>query len=80
MVRLSIDFEFPSRAWWENGGQDLWDGIAEGFDGSYVVLDPSLAESWLAQARDIPGWDAGSEYAPHPVRLMPLDEDDEELL
>jgi hypothetical protein len=80
MVRLSIDFEFTSRTWWENGGQELWDGIAEGFDGSRVVLDPSLAESWLAQARDIPGWDAGTEYAPHPVRLMQLDEDDEELL
>jgi hypothetical protein len=80
MVRLSIDFEFTSRTWWENGGQELWDGIAEGFDGSHVVLDPSLAESWLAQARDISGWDAGTEYAPHPVRLMQLDEDDEELL
>ena len=80
MVRLSIDFEFPSRAWWENGGQELWDGIAEGFDGSYVVLDANLAASWLTQARTIPGWDAGSEYSPHPVRLTQLEEDDEEML
>jgi hypothetical protein len=80
MVRLSIDFEFPSRAWWENGGQELWDGIAEGFDGSYVVLDANLAASWLSQARAIAGWDAGSEYSPHPIRLTQLEEDDAEML
>jgi hypothetical protein len=79
MVRLSIDFEFPSRTWWENGGQQLWDGIAEGFDGSQLVVDTDLAESWLAQARAIAGWDAGSEYSPHPIRLTPLEEDDAEL-
>jgi hypothetical protein len=80
MVRLSIDFEFPSRAWWENGGQELWDGIVEGFDGSYVVLDANLAASWLTQARAIAGWDAGSEYSPHPIRLTQLEEDDAEML
>ncbi|MDH3521418.1 MAG: hypothetical protein OEM49_13265 [Myxococcales bacterium] len=80
MVRLSIDFEFPSRTWWENGGQQLWDGIAEGFDGSHVLIDESLAESWLTQARAIEGWNEGHEYAPHPVRLSPLDADEEDLL
>jgi hypothetical protein len=80
MVRLSIDFEFPSRAWWENGGQKLWDGIAEGFDGSQLVVDADLAASWLAQAQAIAGWDAGSEYSPHPIRLTQLEEDDAELL
>jgi len=80
MVRLSIDFEFPSRVWWERGGQELWDGLAEAFDGSNVVVDKSLAESWLQQASSIEGWDAGHEFAPHPVRLSALDEDDEELL
>ncbi|HEY5657500.1 MAG TPA: hypothetical protein VIY27_06895 [Myxococcota bacterium] len=80
MVRLSIDFEFPSRDWWENGGQELWDAIAEGFDGSYVVVDADLAESWLAQARAIAGWNAGSEYSPHPVHLTPLEDDDADLL
>lgn len=80
MVHLCIDFEFPSRLWWESGGQELWDGIAEGFDGSHVVLDADLAASWLAQARAIAGWDAGSEYSPHPVRLMPLEDDDAEML
>jgi len=34
--KLSIDFEFSSRAWWENGGQQLWDAVTEGFDGSGV--------------------------------------------
>lgn len=79
MVRLSVDFEHPSRTWWENGGQELWDGITEGFDGSSVVLDEGLAESWLAAARKLPGWDGGPEYAPHPIVVRTLEEDDPEL-
>jgi len=77
MVRLAIDFEFPSRSWWENGGQELWDALTEAFDGSGVAVDDDLANSWLAQAREIDGWDAGAEYAPHPIRLSPVDEDEE---
>jgi hypothetical protein len=74
--KLSIDFEFSSRAWWENGGQDLWDAVADGLGGSGVVVDDDLADSWLEQAREIPGWDDGAEYAPHPVRASELAEDD----
>jgi hypothetical protein len=74
MVRLSIDFEHTSRTWWENGGQELWDGITEGFDGSSVVLDDSLAESWLAEAAKVVGWDEGSEYSPHPIARSAVDE------
>ena len=77
MVRLSIDFEFPSQTWWERGGRELWEGIAEGFDGSSLVLDEALAESWLSQARGIPGWDEGRDYAPHPIAVSPVDEDEE---
>ena len=77
MVRLSIDFEFPSQTWWERGGRELWEGIAEGFDGSSLVLDEALAESWLSQARVIPGWDEGPDYAPHPIAVSPVDEDEE---
>ena len=77
MVRLSIDFEFSSRTWWEAGGRELWDGIGEGFDGSSVVLDEPLAASWLEQARALPGWDDGAEYAPHPIHLSPVDEDED---
>jgi hypothetical protein len=80
MVRLAIDFEFPSRLWWESGGQDLWDALCEGFDGSGVLVDEDLAKSWLDQARSIEGWDSGTDYAPHPVRLEAVDEDDAELL
>lgn len=76
MIRLAIDFEFASRTWWDSGGQQLWEALAEGFDGSGVVVDPDLAASWLAQAEQIDGWDDGAEYAPHPVRAVPLDEDD----
>jgi len=74
--KLSIDFEFSSRAWWENGGQELWDAVAEGFDGSGVVVDDDLAASWLERAREIPGWHDGAEYAPHPIRASALAEDD----
>jgi hypothetical protein len=74
---LSIDFEFSSQTWWEQGGGELWEGIAEGFDGSSVVLDEALAESWLSQARAIPGWDEGPDYAPHPIGVSPVDEDEQ---
>ena len=77
MVRLAIDFEHASRVWWEKGGQELWDGITEGFDGSSVVLDESIAASWLEHARQLPGWDAGPEYAPHPVTVSAVNEDED---
>lgn len=77
MVRLAVDFENPGRTWWESGGRDLWESVAEGFDTSGVVLEESLAHSWLEQAARIPGWDDGPEYAPHPVNLRELDPDEE---
>ena len=80
MMRLCVDFECPSRSWWENGGQELWEAIAEGFDGSKVLLDDDLAASWLAEASRVAGWGEGPDYAPHPIRAVPVDEDDEEFL
>jgi hypothetical protein len=77
MIRLAIDFEHASRIWWDQGGQELWDGISAGFDDSVVVLDSDLAESWLAEARKIPGWDDGPEHAPHPISASPIEEDEE---
>ena len=77
MIQLSVDFEHSSRTWWEQGGQDLWDGISEDFGESAVVLDEALAESWLAEARKIPGWDDGPEHAPHPVAARPIEDDEE---
>lgn len=74
MLKLAIDFEFASRTWWESGGQDLWDAIAEG--GNSVVLDTGVAHSWLAEARKLPGWDDGHEYAPHPINTSEPDEED----
>lgn len=77
MVRLAVDFEFESRTWWDGGGQDLWEGITEGFEESSVVLEESLAQSWLAAAGKIDGWDDGHEYAPHPVTVGAIDEDED---
>ena len=77
LARLAVDFEFASRTWWDEGGDDLWQGIAEGFDGSSVVIDEALADSWLEQARRIPGWEDGPDYAPHPVRASPVDDDED---
>lgn len=78
-MRLAIDFEFSSRTWWDNGGQQLWDALAESFEGSGVVVDRDLAESWLVQAGQIEGWSDGPDYAPHPVRMLEIDEDDADL-
>jgi hypothetical protein len=79
LKKLAIDFEFGSRVWWESGGQQLWDAVTEGFDGSGVLVDDDLAESWMLQARSIEGWDDGSDYAPHPIRLEDVNEDDVDL-
>jgi hypothetical protein len=77
MIQLSVDFEHSSRTWWEQGGQDLWDGISAGFGESVVVLDEDLAASWLAEARKIPGWDDGPEHAPQPVTARPIEDHEE---
>jgi hypothetical protein len=76
MLRLAIDFECPAPIWWEKGGRELWESITEGFDGSSVVLEDSLAESWIARAGEIPGWNGGPDYAPHPVAVSPVADDD----
>ena len=76
LVRLKIDFEHASREWWENGGQELWEGTGEGFEEHAKLLESSLADSWMLEAARIAGWDSGPEYAPHPVRLEPVDEDE----
>ena len=77
MVRLAIDFENPATQWWESGGRDLWEALLESFDGNDVVVDRHLAQSWLAEAARIPGWEGGPEYAPHPILEKGVDEDEE---
>jgi hypothetical protein len=79
MVRLAIDFEFPSRVWWESGGQELWEALCDSPDGGGVVVDDDLATSWIAQAERIRGWSEGPDYAPHPVRRIELAVDDVDL-
>ena len=79
MIRLAVDFEFLSRTWWENGGQELWDGITEGFEDTSVVVDDDLAASWLAEARTIPGWGDGPDYAPNPIATRTVENDEEFL-
>lgn len=77
LVRLAVDFEHSSRLWWDNGGRELWDGAAEGFDVSSVLLERSVAESWIAAAAQIPGWDEGPPHARNPVILKSVAEDEE---
>ena len=77
LVRLAIDFENAARSWWDGGGRDLWESIVEGFDNNDVVLEESLARSWLDEAARLPGWDAGPDYAPHPIVLKDVDEDED---
>jgi hypothetical protein len=77
LVKLAIDFENTARDWWDAGGRELWEALAEAPDASHVVLDAELARSWLDQARAIPGWDDGPEFAPHPVCQRAVAEDDD---
>ncbi len=77
MVRLAIDFENPSPEWWESGGRDLWGALLEGFDNNDALVDRSIADSWLAEAAKLPGWQAGPEFTPHPISDKEIDEDEE---
>jgi nuclear transport factor 2 (NTF2) superfamily protein len=77
VVRLAIDFENDCQEWWESGGRDLWECLLEGFDDHDVILEESIAESVLAEAAKLPGWDDGPDYAPHPLCVKAIDEDEE---
>lgn len=77
MVKLAIDFENPSKSWWESGGRDLWEALTEAFDGSTVIVEESIATSWLEQAASIPGWEGGPDHAPHPICQKSINEDEE---
>lgn len=77
LVRLAIDYENDAPAWWNGGGRELWESIAEDADASSVVVEESIARSWLDQAAALPGWDAGPEYAPHPVAQSIVADDED---
>ena len=77
MVRLAIDFENTNKEWWEAGGRDLWEGMLEGFDNHSVLLERSIAESWLAQAAKLTGWSGGPDHSPHPIRMVDINDDEE---
>ena len=77
LVKLAIDFENPAKLWWESGGRALWESLLESFDNSSVVVEESIARSWLIEAERIPGWTGGPEYAPTPILLKPIDEDED---
>jgi hypothetical protein len=76
LVRLAIDFENTCDHWWEAGGRELWEGVAESPDASSVVVDAALARSWIVQASELPGWSDGPEFAPHPVRALDVPDDE----
>ena len=60
MIRLAVDFENPCPEWWASGGQELWDALVEAFDGNHVVVEESLADSWIREASKLPGWEGGA--------------------
>ena len=74
-MRLAVDFEHASRTWWEAGGRELWDAITEGFGENAVLLEATVAESWLAEARQLEGWSDGPEHAPHPIAASSVEGD-----
>ncbi len=76
MVRLAIDFENPGTEWWNGGGRDLWEALAQGFDENAVVVESSIADSWLSQAAQLPGWEDGPEFSPNPICLRELNDDE----
>ncbi len=77
MIRLAIDYEHSDRTWWEAGGQDLWESLLDEPDAGAVVVDDSIARSWLASASSLPGWEGtGHEYAPHPIQSSDFDPED----
>ncbi|MBW1883579.1 MAG: hypothetical protein JRJ58_08635 [Deltaproteobacteria bacterium] len=76
MIKLAIDFENPGTEWWESGGRELWESITEGFESNEVAVDKTIADSWVVQAARIPGWQGGPEFAPHPICLKQIDEDE----
>lgn len=77
VIRLAIDFENSSPQWWDGGGRELWEGLVEAFDGNDVIVEQSIADSWLSEAARISGWEGGPDYAPHPICVKAVDEDEE---
>lgn len=76
-VKLAVDFENPAADWWNGGGSELWESIAEAADAASVIVEGSIADSWLAEAARIEGWSGGPEYAPHPIARRDVDPDEE---
>jgi len=76
MKKLAVDFEFASRTWWDEGGRDLWEAIAGESEAKSAIVDDDVARSWLTQAQSLPGWDDGHEFAPHPIALRDVEEED----
>lgn len=76
-VKLAVDYENPARLWWEGGGRELWESIAEAADAGSVVVETSIADSWLAEAARIDGWSDGPDYAPHPIARRDVDPDED---
>ena len=77
LVKLAIDYEHSSRVWWDAGGLELWESIAEAPDAPSIVVDDAIADSWLVEAGRLPGWNDGPEYAPHPITRSEADEDED---
>ena len=67
---LQVDGECNAIDWFESGGVKLWEKYAGNYSGivfEEVILDENEYLAFLAEARIIPGWECGCEYAPNPI-------------
>lgn len=79
VVKVMIDYNNQSTAWWENGGSDLYNDYLHTKDKyGYLTLDPKTAKAFVTRAKDIKGWySPDTPYAPNPLQFQ--NENGEEL-
>lgn len=69
VVKVMIDYNNQSTAWWENGGSRLYDEYIHTKDKyGYLSLDKETAKTFVTRAKRIVGWySSDTPYAPNPL-------------
>ncbi len=74
--RLSVDYENNSD-WWENGGQKLWELLNPHDPYKWnCYVTKSVLDGFMKRAEKIKGWSDGPAYAPHPILVQPLSQEE----